>query len=180
MAHVIEPAASGRSRCRGCARAIAKGELRFGERMANPFADEGDATFWFHLACAACKRPEPFLEALAAAAPVEDGARLEAAARRGLELRRLPRIDAAERASSARALCRDCRETIAKDDWRIKLVYFEDGRFVPGGFVHARCAAGYFGTADVLERVLRFTPALAEGPPEERAALERALAAAEG
>jgi hypothetical protein len=177
MGHVLEPAASGRSRCRGCARAIGKGELRFGERMPNPFADEGDSTLWFHPRCAAYKRPEPFLEALAEhGAALDDRERLEAEARRGIELRRLPRIDGAERASSGRAACRSCRAPIAKDTWRIRLVYFEDGRFVPGGFVHASCASGHFGTALLLERVVCFAPDLEEAAPDERAELEALLA----
>ena len=44
MDHVIEPASSGRAKCRGCGRAIAKGELRLGERLPNPFTDEGEMT----------------------------------------------------------------------------------------------------------------------------------------
>ena len=52
MPHVFEPAPTGRAKCRGCGRAIAKGELRFGERLPNPFA-EGEMTLWFHPLCAA-------------------------------------------------------------------------------------------------------------------------------
>ena len=56
MAHVFEPAASGRAKCRGCGQALPKGEVRFGEKLANPFA-EGEMTHWFHPLCAAYKRP---------------------------------------------------------------------------------------------------------------------------
>ena len=63
MAHVIEPASTGRAKCRGCGGKIAASELRFGERLPSPFA-EGETTQWFHLDCGAFKRPEPFLEAL--------------------------------------------------------------------------------------------------------------------
>jgi hypothetical protein len=42
------------------------------------------------------------------------------------------------------------------------LTFHEEGRFMPGGFVHARCAATYFETADVLSRVRRFSPGLGE------------------
>jgi hypothetical protein len=160
--HLIEPAASGRAKCRGCGAAIAAGELRFGERLPNPFAD-GETTLWFHLECAAFKRPEPFLEAVAARAePLPDGERLRTEAERGVAHRRLPRFDGAERAPSARARCRSCREAIPKEAWRIPLVFFEDGRFEPGGFVHARCAGDYFETVDLLPRVRRFRPDLAE------------------
>ena len=54
---VIEKAPSGRARCRGCGRAIAKGEPRLGERLPNPFAEERLMTLWFHLRCGAFKRP---------------------------------------------------------------------------------------------------------------------------
>lgn len=161
MGHLLEPATTGRARCRGCTAKLAKGELRFGERLPNPFADEGQTTLWFHPECAAYKRPEPFLEALAEhALAFDQRERLASEARRGLEHRRLPRIDGAERAPSGRATCRDCREPIAKQAWRLRLTYFEDGRFVPGGFVHAHCAASYFGTSELVERVACFTPEL--------------------
>jgi hypothetical protein len=157
MAHLFESATSGRAKCRGCGGAIGKGELRFGERLPNPFG-EGEMTLWFHPACAMYKRPEPLLEALAAAdAPVEDAERLEAGARRSLAHRRLPRLDGTERAPSGRARCRSCREPIAKDAWRISLVFYEEGRFEPGGFIHVACAPAYFETADILDRVRHFS-----------------------
>jgi hypothetical protein len=162
MPHVFEPAATGRAKCRGCGERIAAGELRFGESLPNPFAD-GETTHWFHPECAAYKRPEPFLEGLAAAAgPVPDAERLEAEARRGLVHHRLPRISGLERASSGRAQCRSCKEVIAKDAWRIPLVFYEDGRFSPGGFVHVGCAKAYFETTELLPRLKRFAPSVSE------------------
>ena len=167
MAHVIEPASSGRSKCRGCGEKIEKGVLRFGEELENPFAD-GMMTHWFHLDCAAFKRPEPLLETLTERAePLEDQARLEEEARRGLEHRRLPRLSGAERATSGRAMCRSCRETIAKGAWRIPLVFWEEGRFEPAGFVHVRCVGDYLETTDVMVRVRRFSPKLSEEELEE-------------
>jgi len=162
MPHVIEPAPTARAKCRGCGRPIAQGELRFGERLPNPFAD-GEMTLWFHPVCAAYKRPEPLLEALAERTePLDGQERLEQAARAGVEHRRLPRIDGAGRAPTGRASCRSCRGPIAKGDWRIALVFFEEGRFSPGGFIHARCAGAYFETSDVLVRVRHFAPGLDE------------------
>src|SRR5262245_26245978 len=162
MPHVIERAASGRAKCRGCGQAIAGGELRFGERLPNPFA-EGDLTHWFHLECAAYKRPEPFLEALKERTePLDDRERLEAEATRGMAQHRLPRIDGASRAPSGRATCRSCRQPIDKGAWRIGLVYYENDRFEAAGFVHIRCAPAYFETADVLGRVKYFTRGLGE------------------
>lgn len=157
MAHVIEAASSGRAKCRGCSERIAAGELRFGERLPNPFAD-GEMTHWFHLDCAAFKRPAPLLETLEAREePLDGGERLAEAARQGIAHRRLPRIDGIEKSPSARAQCRSCREVIEKGAWRIPLVFYEDGRFSPSGFVHVRCSLAYFETTDVLDRMRRFS-----------------------
>ena len=166
MPHVFEPATSGRSKCRGCGQALARGELRFGERLANPYAD-GEMTLWFHPACAAYKRPEAMLEALSAgAADVPDRDALERAARGSVAQHRLPRIDGAERAKG-QANCRHCREAIPKGAWRIRLVFFEEGRFNPSGFIHPACAAAYFESTDLLEHVLYFSRDLSAADREE-------------
>jgi hypothetical protein len=159
VAHVIETASSGRAKCRSCEQAIAKGELRFGERQPNAFG-EGEMTLWFHLPCGAYSRPEPFLEAQGAAPPEAQLEQLATAARFGIEHRRVPRLHGAERATSGRAHCRSCRELIAKGEWRLPLVFFEDYRFNPGGYVHAGCARSYFETTDLLDRVRHFSPEL--------------------
>ncbi len=171
MSHLFEPASSGRSKCRGCGRPIQRGELRFGERLPNPFAEEGEMTLWFHPACAAYKRPEPLLQVLAeTSASVPDREELERTARASLAHRRLPRIDGAERAPTGQARCRSCREPIARGAWRVRLVFYEEGRFAPGGFVHLDCRKAYFETDDVLEQVLHFSPDLSDS---ERAELRR-------
>jgi len=169
MPHVIERASSGRAKCRGCGQAIARDVLRFGERVPNPFADEGsETTHWFHLRCAAFRRPETLLEALGSAEPaVEDRERLEHDARLSVTHRRLPRVNTAERAPSGRAACRACRSPIEKGAWRISLVYYEDGRFVPSGSIHPRCAAEYLETTEILPRLTHFTPGLTEADAEE-------------
>jgi hypothetical protein len=167
MTHVFEPAASGRAKCRGCAQAIQRGELRFGERLPNPFAD-GEMTVWFHPACAAYKRPQPLLQALGESAEnVPDRKGLERAARAGLAHRRLARIDGAERSPSGQATCRSCRQPIARASWRIRLVFYEEGRFAPGGFVHLECRKAYFETDDVLDQVLHFSSGLSDAGREE-------------
>lgn len=172
--HVIEPASSGRAKCRACARPIAKDELRFGERQPNAFGD-GEMSLWFHLACAAYARPEPFLETATATSRADVEA-LVAAARYGLAHRRLPRLRGAERASSGRAHCRSCKELIAKDEWRLPIMFFEEYRFSPGGFIHARCAREYFETTAIMDRNRHFSPELEAAALAE---LDAALAAAQ-
>ncbi len=167
VVHIIEPAASGRAKCRGCGRNIAKAELRLGERIENPFAD-GLTTLWFHLQCGAYKRPEVFLAALEQhdeAVPESD--LLTADARLSAEHRRLPRINGGQRDPSGRANCRSCRERIAKGEWRIALDFYEEGRFNPAGYVHVGCASDYFGTSDITDRIKHFTPGLSESDVNE-------------
>lgn len=163
MAHIIEAATSGRAKCRGCGQPIARGELRFGERVANPYA-EGETTLWFHLWCAAYKRPEPLLEVLTVeGADVPQNDRLVTQARKGVERRRLPRIDGADRAPTSQARCRHCQEPIERGTWRVRLVYYDDqGRFSPGGFVHLACGPAYFETRDIAAPVLHFSRVLDE------------------
>lgn len=172
MPHVFEPAASGRAKCRGCGKPIEKGAIRFGERISNPFA-EGEATLWFHPPCGAYKRPESMLEALEQPdANAPDREALERAARGNAAQRRLQRIDGADRAPTAQAKCRHCHEPIAKGAWRIRLVFYEEGRFMPSGFVHLGCRTGYFETADVQAPLLHFSPDLSDA---DRADLAHAL-----
>jgi hypothetical protein len=158
MPHLIEPASSGRAKCRGCGKLIAKGELRLGERLPNVFG-EGEMTLWFHVPCAAYKRPQVFLDTVPDCTDrLEDRARLESVARRGVAHRRLPRIDGIQRAPTARSRCRHCKEMIEKGAWRIPLVYYEEGRFEPSGYVHLRCAPAYFETADLVDSIRQFSP----------------------
>jgi hypothetical protein len=176
-AHVFEPAASGRSKCRGCGRALARGEMRFGERLPNPYG-EGEMTLWFHPLCAAYKRPEPMLEAIAqsaqsgAAAP--DREALERAARANVANARLPRIDGAERAKG-QATCRQCRKPISRGEWRIRLVSYDEGQFSPLGFIHLACAQPYFETPAIVEPLLHFSAALPDVERDELRAVIDAL-----
>ncbi len=162
MAHLIQPASSARAKCRGCGQRIVAGGLRFGESLPNPFAD-GETTHWFHLDCAAFKRPEPFLETLETRTEaLDDAERLVSEARLGVTHPRLPRINGAERSPSGRAQCRSCRGSIDKGAWRIPLVFYEDGRFAPSGFIHVPCSGTYFETTDVLSRLKHFSPNLSD------------------
>ncbi len=170
---MIETAKSGRARCRGCGKPIAKDTLRFGEAVPSGYGD-GETRLWFHLACAAYKRPETLLGALEGS-PLcgDEQARLRAVAEFGVAHRRVPRIDGVERASSGRARCRQCREPIEQGALRVRLVFFEEVQFNPSGFVHGTCARDYFETGDLLDRMTHFGESLAPADLDE---LRRVLA----
>ena len=173
MTHVFELASSARSKCRGCRQALAKGELRFGERLPNPFG-EGEVTHWFHPLCAAYKRPDAVLEGLCVTGNVADREALEGVARAALAHPRLARIDGAERSPTGQARCRHCHEPVERGAWRIRLVFQEEGTFSPGGFIHLGCRHAYFESRDDIgEQVLHFSPALSD---DDREALRAALA----
>jgi hypothetical protein len=167
VAHIFAPAASGRSKCRGCGQPIKRGELRFGECLPNLFG-EGEMTLWFHPLCAAYKRPQPLLEGLAETSEnVPDRESLERTALTSAAHRRVPRIDGAERSPSGQARCRSCHEPIGRDAWRIRIVFYLEGRFSPGGYIHLTCRKAYFETEEVLDQILRFSPALSDADREE-------------
>lgn len=167
MGHVFEAAPSGRSKCRGCGGVITLGDLRFGERLPNPYG-EGEITLWFHPMCAAYKRPEPLLQTLGETAQsIPDREALERAAQGSLAFRRIPRINGAEKAPSAKARCRSCRQPIERGAWRIRLTFYDEGRFSPGGFVHLACRKAYFETDDIADRLAWFSPALTDADREE-------------
>ncbi|HEX5068975.1 MAG TPA: hypothetical protein VFV78_02065 [Vicinamibacterales bacterium] len=174
MPGVIEAAKTGRAKCRGCGQAIAAGTLRLGERVPNPFSDDGgETTLWYHVACAAFLRPEAFLEVLAApetagvAAGIDGRERLAQEAALGAAHRRLPRATAAERASTGRATCRHCKTLIEKGAWRLALTYYDEGRFAPSGFIHLGCAREYLETVEIFGRLRHFSPALTAPELEE-------------
>jgi hypothetical protein len=130
-------------------------------------------TLWFHPLCAAYKRPQPLLEALDQTADsVADQEGLRQAVLRSVTYPHIPRIDGAEKSPSGQAKCRSCHEPIERGSWRIRIVFYEEGRFSPGGYLHLGCRTAYFGTAEVVEPVLHFSPTLSEA---ERAELIRAL-----
>ena len=168
----IQPAPTGRAKCRGCGNAIGKGELRFGETGPNSYG-EGEATSWFHLLCGAAMRSERFLPVLEATSDAPERDSLLQIAREGVAHPRLQRLTWVERASSGRATCRSCRELIAKGDWRFALQMFEEGRPNSIGTIHVICAEAYFDTRDVLELARRLTPDLSE---QDLAELTKALA----
>lgn len=134
--------------------------MRFGESLPNAFG-AGEMTLWFHPLCAAYKLPDAVLEALQdGSEPLADVELLRRAALKCKEHPRLARIGGAEYSRSGQAACRHCHEPIPKGTWRIRIVYYEEGRFAPGGYIHVACNKAYFETDDVLEPVLQLSPSL--------------------
>ena len=131
-------------------------------------------TVWFHPLCAAYKRPQALLEALAANAGLPEHAMLESAARASSAHPRVARIDGAERSPSGQATCRHCRHTIERAAWRVRLVFYQEGLFYPGGFIHLECRAAYFETGEIWDPLNHFSRGLSE---DDRADLRRAYAA---
>jgi hypothetical protein len=169
----IEVASSGRARCRACRRAIGKGEERFAEAVPNPVA-EGESQHYYHLACAAERRAKAFAGLLSALDPPRpELAPLGEAAALALAHHRLERLGALERATRARAACRQCREPIERDGWRVAIQPIEVGRLASWGCVHLGCAGAYVGVKPSPERLMRYSELAAS----DRAEIEAALAA---
>ena len=146
--HVFEIAPSGRSKCRGCGRTIAKASLRFGERLPNPFGD-GDMTHWHHPLCAAHRRPDSLLAALDQYVEADDQMSkvdLSAAATITSKHHRLQRLGVLEQAPSSRARCRHCKELIEQSSWRVPLIFFNEDTYNPSGFIHLACVNDYCDT----------------------------------
>lgn len=176
MADIFEEAPSGRSKCRACQQKIEKGALRFGEKVPNPFGD-GEATLYYHVRCAAERRPERFHAALnETTIDIPDQAELLAIAALGIEHRRLERLGKAERAPSSRARCRQCKQLIEKGALRLAIQPIEDGMLSNWGFIHPACARAYAGVSELTTRLKRYSPDLDE---QDFAELETLLQSAE-
>ena len=72
-----------------------------------------------------------------------------------------------ERAPRGQAKCRSCREPIARGTWRVRLGFFEEGRFARSGFVHLDCCTAYFETGDAADAILHFSPDLGDADRED-------------
>lgn len=146
MANVIEEAKSGRASCRTCKKAIAKGELRFGEEAPNAFGDTPSLR-WHHLKCAAEKLPAELKTALDEyPGTVPNRAELDQAMTDSLSKGRgkpggFPYVD---KAPTGRAKCMQCEEPIAKDSLRVAVEReIDTGAMVTrgAGYLHPKCVA---------------------------------------
>jgi poly [ADP-ribose] polymerase len=179
MADKIEAAKSGRASCRTCREPIAKGELRFGEEVPNMFA-EGEPTYqWHHLACAATKKAGKLKAALAAfEGDVPGRAELEKTIEEKAAKEKPANFPYAERASTGRSRCLECREAISKGELRVAIEReVETGSFTRkgAGYLHTKCALAHTKDATLKDSVLANSPALA---PADRDELSRSLSSA--
>jgi poly [ADP-ribose] polymerase len=174
MAETIEVAKTGRARCRACREAIEKGSLRFGEEQPSAFA-EGMQMVWYHLACAARKKPVQVKAALDAyPGEVPDREALLSSAAEADETASV--YPYAERAPTARSRCLQCREPIDKGTLRVATERELEAMGRPGtGYLHPRCAGAYLEEADLPAALRKNSRGLSEN---DFAELDRELAAA--
>ena len=163
MADKIEPATSARAKCRACKATIAKGELRFGEVVGNAYSgDDDEMTLWYHLACAANKRPAKLTPALAKyKGSVPDRAALIAKMKTTGKTTKLEKIRYAERSPTARAKCQHCRKVIARSALRLAITIDTDPTMPGLGFIHATCGRAFAGDGVgrwVATRTKKLTP----------------------
>lgn len=180
MANTVEIAKTGRARCRTCGEGIAKGEVRFGEEVANAFSDSGGMSFYFHhLRCAAKKKPAQLREALKLyAGEIPERDEIERLVRENESKQRPSAMPYAERAPSARSHCGECHTIIAKSALRIALPREQGGppTMMPETprYFHVGCVKAALKEAplEVLAQIRHNSPALKQEDIDE---LEHAL-----
>jgi hypothetical protein len=188
MPNRVEIAPSGRAACRGCKQAIAKGLPRFAEEAANQFSDEGGVSYrYWHLRCAAPKMANELAAALVGfEGGIEDRPALDALIAQHLR----PESPYAERASSGRAKCRTCDETIKKGELRVafervfSLVERPMGPQKGAAYTHPKCLGRYLANerergreAPEREEVIRLVAAHSKLGPEDMEAVANEMRA---
>jgi ribosomal protein L24E len=174
MPDVIEPAASGRAKCRGCGEKIEKGVLRFGESLPNPYGESEETRGFYHLLCAAESRAEKLAAVLASVSDeIPERASVERAMRDALANPKLVPVKRAERSPTSRATCQDCKKKIEKGTLRVVMERdSEIAAMATTYFVHAECAKRSIG-AGLADKLRRASAALGD---EDHAELARILA----
>jgi hypothetical protein len=143
--YLIEPARSGRSKCKTCRRAIQKGHTRIGILIVGPF---GPGYLWHHMNCAARRQLAKVEEAYAMKAwadgvqvpPIEKLRQLAEKAEKAREERK--NAPHAEKAPTGRSRCKHCGEPIEKGSYRVVLLRGVEfaGQVRSGPInVHPRC-----------------------------------------
>lgn len=154
MADVIEVAESARAKCRVCKKPIAKGAYRFGERVLSAFSDGDETTLWYHVECAAEKRPFKFGPTLAKhKKALPDRRALEATLKVSTKACALESVLRADRAPTGRAKCQQCKKLITKDELRLAIDRGDDPFMRSTYFVHARCGRAYVGGDGLAARL---------------------------
>jgi hypothetical protein len=164
MAETIEAAKTGRARCGACRQPIEKGALRFGEERPSAFG-EGMQWFWYHLPCAARKKPAQLRAALAAfGGDVPGRAEVLAAI---AEADQAPSVfPYAEHAPTGRSTCLQCHEPIEKGALRVATEREVGMGRTGAGYLHPRCAGQYLKGED-LAAVVRNSRGLTEAEVAE-------------
>jgi hypothetical protein len=175
MGNVIEEAKSGRASCRTCKKAIAKGELRFGEEAPNAFGDTPSMR-WHHLTCAAEKLPAELKAALDQyPGPVANRAELDKLMADALAKGRAKPggFPYADKAPTGRAKCIQCSQPIEKDSIRVAIEReIDTGAMVTkgAGYMHPKCVVAYVeangGDKDDLVEGVRHNSRLVPGDLE--------------
>jgi hypothetical protein len=144
MGNVIEEAKSGRASCRTCKKAIAKGELRFGEEAPNAFGDTPSMR-WHHMTCAAEKLPAELKAAMDEfPGTIPNRAELDKLMSDALSKGRAKPggFPYADKAPTGRAKCMQCEQPIAKDTLRVAVEReIDTGTMVTrgAGYLHPKC-----------------------------------------
>lgn len=181
MGHIIEPAKSGRAKCRSCKKAIEKGALRLGEETLDPFGSGGTTHVWHHVECAAEKKPDELKAAMADfAGEIPGKANLEKTLAESQKKLPPGTFPYAEKAPTGRSKCMACEESIEKDTLRIAVEREVDtGTFKTKGpgYLHPMCAADFTGDSGMFAKVKANSRELTK---DQLAELEAALGGGDG
>jgi hypothetical protein len=148
----IEPAKTGRSKCRKCRDKIEKDSLRMGI-ISYQFDSDGSWS-WYHLNCGAGLNPEGFDAAVEEFdGEIEGIEEMRAEARKAARKNLMPRVEAAP---SGRAACVACSEKIApKGTLRVVMAREEEEGVPPrAAYVHVGCAAKHVEFEGDLKKTL--------------------------
>ena len=130
---------------------------------------------WFHLACAAEKRPEKLHAALEKSAEeIPERSELERTIEAGLKNPKLVLVKYAERSPTGRASCQECHEKIEKGALRVAIEREADvAAMATTSYLHLGCAPTHLGRDGLSEKLLRTSTGL---DANELAEVEKALA----
>jgi hypothetical protein len=174
MAETIEVAKTGRARCRVCRQPIEKGALRFGFEQPSAFG-EGMQWAWYHLTCAAKKKPIPVQSALKAFVGEVPG-RTELEALLAEADRTGSVFPYVERAPTGRSKCLQCREAIETGSLRVATEREVDAGTTTRagtGYLHPKCAGDFLQQEDLMATLRQNSRGLADADVAE---LEQQLA----